>query len=83
MDRGSIGDADDQAVFGENPGHRLAPRLGASRMQELIAAISPATLKNLAALFPLAERPATKPGQGAQENSCRRPILDRGWILAA
>jgi Glyoxalase-like domain len=33
----SIGDADDQAIFGEKPGHGLSPRLGAGRVQQLIA----------------------------------------------
>jgi hypothetical protein len=35
--RGSVGDADDQAILGEKPGHRLPPRLGAGRVQQLEA----------------------------------------------
>src|SRR5882757_7634127 len=35
--RGGVGDADDQAVLGEEPGHRLPPRLGTRRMQQLVA----------------------------------------------
>ena len=37
MERRGIGDADDQAILGEKPGHRLSPRFGAGRVQELIA----------------------------------------------
>jgi hypothetical protein len=35
MQRGSVGDADDQAVVGQQPGHRLSPRLCAGWVQEL------------------------------------------------
>jgi glucose 1-dehydrogenase len=31
--RGGVGEADDQAILGEKPGHRLSPRLGAGRVQ--------------------------------------------------
>ena len=31
--RGGVGDADDQAILSEKPGHRLSPRLGAGRVQ--------------------------------------------------
>lgn len=30
------GDADDQAVLGEKPDHRLSPRLGTGRVQQLV-----------------------------------------------
>src|SRR5215471_13239684 len=35
VQHGSVGDADDQAILREEPGHRLPPRLGAGRMQHL------------------------------------------------
>jgi len=35
--RGCVGDADDQAIAGEEPGHCLSPRLGAGRVQQLKA----------------------------------------------
>ena len=37
MQHGCVGDADDQAILGEKPGHRLSPRLGAGRVQQLKA----------------------------------------------
>lgn len=35
MKRRDVGDADDQAIVSEKPGHRLSPRLGACRVQQL------------------------------------------------
>src|SRR5262249_27339762 len=35
VQRGSVGDADDQPIVGEKPGHRLSPRLGAGWMPQL------------------------------------------------
>src|SRR5215470_2381661 len=35
VQHGSVGDADDQAILREEPGHRLPPRLGTGRMQHL------------------------------------------------
>ena len=32
-----VGDTDDQAVPGEEPGHRLSPRLGARRVEQFVA----------------------------------------------
>jgi len=37
VQRGSVGDADDQAILGEKPGHRLSPRLCARWVQQLKA----------------------------------------------
>ena len=37
LQRGSVGDADDQAILGEKPGHRLSPRLCARWVQQLKA----------------------------------------------
>src|SRR6266566_9519420 len=37
VERGNVGDADDQAILGEKPGHRLSPRLCAGRVQQLEA----------------------------------------------
>ena len=37
MEHGRVGDADDQAILGEKPGHRLSPRLGAGRVQQFEA----------------------------------------------
>ncbi|AQY20173.1 hypothetical protein T261_00194 [Streptomyces lydicus] len=37
MKRGGVGDADDQAIVREKPGHRLAPRLGTGWVQQVEA----------------------------------------------